>query len=108
MLRRIYFRLRGLTLKARLEREMEEELRFHIKMREAVNLASGMPPELAGLEARRRFGNLGSLKEYCRDIRGGGLMDTLLGDLRYGFRMLVSCRDSRRRAPVEAGGQADS
>jgi len=89
LLKRIYFRLRGLILKQRLEREMEEELRFHIKMREALNRASGLPPELAALEARRRFGNLAAIKEYCRDIRGGGLMDTLLADLRYGLRMLV-------------------
>src|SRR5215510_2872548 len=68
---------------------MEEELRFHIKMREALNRASGLPPELAASEARRRFGNLGAIKEYCRDIRGGGLMDTLLADLRYGFRMMI-------------------
>src|SRR5215471_4868677 len=85
----IYGRLRGLLLKRRIEREMEDEMRFHIRMRAALNIQSGMPADLAGIEARRRFGNLGLIKESCRDIIGGGLMETLLADLRYGFRMLV-------------------
>jgi putative ABC transport system permease protein len=68
---------------------MDEEMRFHIKMREALNLEAGMPPDTASTEARRRFGNLGSIKEYSRDIRGGGWMETVLGDLRYSLRTLV-------------------
>src|SRR5258708_30094171 len=87
--RLIHARLRGLLLKRRLEREMDEELRFHMKMRAALNLKSGMSTDLAAVEARKRFGNLGLIKEYCRDVRGGGWMETLLGDLRYCFRMLI-------------------
>jgi len=85
----IYGRLRGLLLKRRIEREMEEEMRFHIRMRAALNFESGMPTDLASIEAKKRFGNLGLIKESCRDIIGGGLMETLLADLRYGVRMLL-------------------
>src|SRR5262249_29869589 len=72
-----------------VEREMEEELRFHIRMRAALNAQTGMPQDQASLEASKRFGNLGAIKEYCRDFRGGGLVETFLADLRYGARMLA-------------------
>src|SRR5262249_11680516 len=39
-------------------------------------------------EARRRFGNVGRIKDLARDIKGGGFMETLLQDLRFGARML--------------------
>src|SRR5260370_29088146 len=68
---------------------MDEELRFNMKMRAALNRESGMSTDLAAVEDRKRFGNMGSIKEYCRDVRGGGWMETLLGDLRYCFRMLI-------------------
>jgi hypothetical protein len=48
-----------------------------------------MKPDEAEQEARRRFGNLGLIKDLGRDIKGGGFMETLLQDLRYGARMLM-------------------
>jgi len=88
-LRLAYWRLYGLLFKGRIEREMEDELRFHMRMRAALNARSGMAPGEASLEASRRFGNLGAIKEYCRDIKGGGIVETFLADLRYGARMLI-------------------
>ena len=88
-LRMIYTRLYGLLRKNRIEREMEEEMRFHLLMRARENVERGMRPDEAELEARRRFGNVGHLKDLGRDIKGGGLMETLLQDLRYGLRMLI-------------------
>jgi putative ABC transport system permease protein len=82
-------RIYGLFFKGRVEREMEEELRFHMRMRAALNAQAGMPPDQARLAAARRFGNLGAIKDYCRDIKGGGLVETFLADLRYGARMLM-------------------
>jgi predicted permease len=87
-LRLIYTRLYGLLRKGRVEQEMEEELRFHLRMRTWENIEHGMKPEEAELAARRRFGNVGRIKDLGRDIKGGGLMETLLQDLRYGMRML--------------------
>ena len=48
-------------------REIDEELRFHIEMRKAANIESGMSPEDAQLDAKRRFGNATVLKERTRD-----------------------------------------
>src|SRR5262249_34947171 len=84
-----YWRIYGLLFKGRVEREMEEELRFHLRMRAALNAQAGMPSDQARIEAYKRFGNLGAIKEYCRDFRGGGLVETFLADLRYGARMLA-------------------
>jgi putative ABC transport system permease protein len=87
-LRLIYTRLYGLLRKNRIEQEMEEEMRFHLRMRTRENIERGMRPDEAEREARRRFGNVGHIKDLGRDIKGGGFMDTLLQDLRYGVHML--------------------
>jgi putative ABC transport system permease protein len=88
-LRLIYTRLYGLLRKNRIEREMEDEMRFHLLMRTRQNIERGMRPDEAEREARRRFGNMGRIKDLARDIKGGGFMETLMQDLRYGARMLV-------------------
>src|SRR5215468_12675462 len=88
-LRLIYSRLYGLLRHGRIEQEMEEEMRFHLLMRTRENIERGMRPDDAELEARRRFGNEGRIKDLARDIKGGGFMETLLQDLRYGARMLL-------------------
>src|SRR5215831_11853071 len=88
-LRLIYTRLYGLLRKNRIEHEMEEEMRFHLLMRTRDNIERGMRPDEAEREARRRFGNVGRIKDLARDIKGGGFMETLLQDLRYGARMLL-------------------
>jgi putative ABC transport system permease protein len=87
-LRLIYTRLYGLLRKDRIEEEMEDEMRFHLLMRTRENIERGMRPDEAGREARRRFGNVGRIKDLSRDIKGGGFIETLLQDLRYSARML--------------------
>jgi ABC-type antimicrobial peptide transport system permease subunit len=88
-LRLIYSRLCGLLRKNRIEQEMDDEMRFHLLMRTRDNIECGMRPDEAEREARRRFGNVGRIKDLARDIKGGGFMETLLQDLRYGARMLM-------------------
>ncbi len=88
-LRLIYSRLNGLLRKNRIEQEMDDEMRFHLLMRTRENIERGMNPDEAEREARRRFGNVGRIKDLARDIKGGGFMETLLQDLRYGARMLL-------------------
>ncbi|HEY6402661.1 MAG TPA: ABC transporter permease, partial [Blastocatellia bacterium] len=87
-LRLIYARLYGLLRKNQIEREMDDEMRFHLRMRTRENIERGMGPDEAEIEARRRFGNVGRIKDLARDIKGGGFMETLLQDLRYGARAL--------------------
>jgi hypothetical protein len=57
------------------EREIEEELRFHIEMRARDNLAAGMSPEEAEQEALRRFGDFDHIHAVCREISSESLKD---------------------------------
>jgi putative ABC transport system permease protein len=88
-LKLIYSRLYGLLRKDRIEREMDEEILFHLRMRIRENIERGMRPDEAEREAQRRFGNVGDIKDLGREIKGGGFTETLLQDLRYGARMLL-------------------
>jgi predicted permease len=65
-----------LRLKRRrtLERDLDDELRFHLEMLEGD---------------QRRFGNLTRLKEASRDLWGFGWAETVWRDLRYGARGLA-------------------
>jgi predicted permease len=82
-------RIRWLLRKRSVERETEEELRFHIRMRAEENVRRGMPPDEAERAAHRSFGQWARVKEACREVKGGGLMETLLQDLKFALRMLV-------------------
>src|SRR5690242_10523646 len=81
-------RLRGMLKRDRLDRELDEELRSHIEMRAADNLAAGMPPEEARYDARRRFGNASLLKEDTRRVDIFGWLDEAARDFRQALRML--------------------
>ena len=67
----------------RLNREIEEELRSH--MEEAI--ASGRDPG----EARRTFGSILRQREASHSIRAAGWLESLLADVRFGWRQL--CRN---------------
>jgi predicted permease len=87
-LRFVYLRLKGLLRKEQVEEELDAELRFHIQMRTQENILRGMTVEDARRDAQRRFGNLDRIKDAAREIKGGGMLETLWQDLRYGARML--------------------
>ena len=82
-------RLRALRDSEAVHREIDEELRFHLDMRAEEYVRQGMSPEQARREAERRFGHLTRIKETGYEVRGGGQLETLWKDLRYGARMLL-------------------
>src|SRR5215470_997137 len=86
---RLWRRLLSLLRRGRYEREMEEEMRFHLEMQIERNLASGMAAEEARYAARRRFGNQTWLKEASREMWSLNSIETLIQDLRYGARRLM-------------------
>src|SRR5215468_3134148 len=85
---RLRRRLLSLALRGKFEREMEEEMRFHLEMQIEQNLASGMAAEEARYAARRHFGNQTWIKEASREMWSLNSIETLIQDLRYGVRML--------------------
>jgi predicted permease len=81
-------RLRALFRREKLTRELDEELTFHLSMREQWNVEQGMPRPEAHRDARRRFGNPSVWRERMSEIDLMILPQTLLQDLRYGARTL--------------------
>lgn len=79
--------LRSFTQRRAARRDIDEELRFHLERRVAENLATGMTPEQAARDARKRFGNLQTVREECRESRGASLFETTWKDFRFGFRV---------------------
>ncbi|HEY6400094.1 MAG TPA: ABC transporter permease, partial [Blastocatellia bacterium] len=71
------------------DRELEEEMRFHIEMKAEEKLDAGVSPKEAWYAARRQFGNQTLLLEVSRDMWSFRSLETLAQDLRYGVRMLL-------------------
>jgi putative ABC transport system permease protein len=88
-LSQLWRRLLSLLRRGRYEREMEEEMRFHLEMQIEQNLSSGMAAEEAHYAARRQFGNQTWLKEVSREMWSLNSIETLIQDLRYGVRTLM-------------------
>ncbi|MEP6781215.1 MAG: ABC transporter permease [Gemmatimonadaceae bacterium] len=72
----------------RLAREIEREMAFHVS--ECVDdlVGAGMRESDAACEARRRFGHQTTLKESTRDIDMLPWLESIIGDLRQGARVL--------------------
>ena len=74
--------------RARMESEMDAELRFHIEARAEDLVRGGIERPEALRCARIEFGGVERAKEECRDARGTSFVESLIQDLRYGLRML--------------------
>jgi putative ABC transport system permease protein len=85
-------RLLALFRRNRLERDLEDELAFHLAMREAERRQTGESPEQARSSARRRFGNVGLVKHQLRDAWITPSLSDLAQDLRFGARLLIKHR----------------
>src|SRR5215813_151043 len=82
-------RLRALFRRESVLQDIEEELRIHVEMETETNIKRGMPPDEARSDALKSFGNPVRNTELGYDVRGGGWLEGLWQDLRYGVRMLV-------------------
>lgn len=84
----LWRRLLFLFRRGRFDRDLEEEMRFHLEMKAQQNREGGMDPEEARYAARRRFGNLTRLREISRAAWGWTLLEDLLRDLAHGARWM--------------------
>jgi putative ABC transport system permease protein len=82
-------RLRALFRRENVLQDIEEELRIHVEMETETNIKRGLPPDEARADALKSFGNPVRNTELGYDVRGGGWLEGLWQDLRYGVRMLV-------------------
>jgi predicted permease len=70
------------------DRQLEEELQFHLDMEAEKLRRRGMAEEEAASAARRALGGVTQTKENYRDQRGLPMMETFFKDLQYGLRMI--------------------
>src|ERR1041385_5477461 len=89
MFDRIRMRCRALFHRGVLERELEDELSFHLEREAARHERDGLYPQDAQFAALKSFGPIERSKEECRDARGVRLIEEFVQDLRYGKRLLV-------------------
>jgi predicted permease len=82
-------RLRALFRRKRLAQELDEELEFHLSMRQQWNEDRGVAVATARREARLRFGSPPLWRERMSEIDLATLPQTVLQDLRYGARILM-------------------
>ncbi len=81
-------RLMGLLTQKRLERELDDEVRFHLEMEIENNVKAGMNPAEARYAALRSFGAIEPMKESHRERRAFALVGTVAQDIRYAARTL--------------------
>jgi predicted permease len=84
----IPLRLRSLFRRSQVERELEEELQFHLAQRIEEGVARGKMPDEARYAALRTMDGMEQRKEECRDARKVKFLEDLRQDLQYGCRML--------------------
>ena len=85
--------------RAQFDRELDEEMRLHIELREKElrekelrekeHSEHGLSPEEAHMAARRGFGNSLALREVSHESWGWAWLEHLAQDLRFAFRMFV-------------------
>ena len=87
-LTKISLRIRSLFRRERADRELADELRFHLERQIAANVAAGISPEAARQAALREFGGVDQIREECADMRRVSWLHDFAQDLRYALRML--------------------
>src|SRR6185436_8999209 len=93
MLRRILRRVSAILRPAVLERDLDDELRYHLEKDAAEFERGGMTRSEAEAAALQAFGGLEPSREACRDARGVRIITELGRDLRFAGRMA-------RRSPM--------
>ena len=86
-------RLRSLIRKGRVDRELDEELQYHLERKVEHGVVEGLGPQEARYAALRAMGAITQSKEECRDMRGLNWIENIVKDTLYAVRGL-------RRSPV--------
>ena len=82
----IFRRIWALGRRSKLDREIEDELLEHLRMRAEINIAKGMSSEEAMRAARLRFGNPAMMKERVEEQDAALSFENLFRDVRYALR----------------------
>jgi len=83
-----WLRLKAFVLRRRFDRDLDDELAFHLAMREEKHGPGGSQADEAHYAARKSFGNVARIKEACREMRSFISFEAFWQDLRFGLRGL--------------------
>jgi predicted permease len=72
-----------------VDRDLDDELAFHMEMRIEKNLRSGLSRPEAEAEARRHLGGTLRAKEGMREARVMTWLESVAADIRHGVRLLL-------------------
>ncbi|HEX7122301.1 MAG TPA: permease prefix domain 1-containing protein [Gemmatimonadaceae bacterium] len=89
MLRRLRLMANALLRRSRFERDMADEMRFHMQAYADDLERSGLSRAEAERRARVEFGGVVAAEEECREARGLQRFDQVRQDLRYAARQMV-------------------
>ncbi len=81
-------RLKSILRSSRVERELDEELQFHLEHKIEEGIAQGLPPKEARYRALRAMDGLEQRKEEMRDMRRIHWLTDFFDDARYAVRSL--------------------
>jgi predicted permease len=84
----VHLRLRSLFRPARVESDLDEEVRYHLERLVDEGIAAGMSRTAARFAALRSMGGTEQRKEECRDMRGLNPIHHFIYDLRFAIRQL--------------------
>jgi predicted permease len=88
--RRLRMRIqRALYLPSKADREMDEEIRFHLAEETRLQSERGLAAADAAIAARRAFGSIALAKENTRAVWVSTRLEQLVQDLRMGCRILT-------------------
>jgi hypothetical protein len=79
---------RAVRHRVRFERDMDDELAFHLDQRIDAHVRNGLSRDEAARTARLEFGNPEVWQDRCREARGLGLVDALRTDVQFGWRSI--------------------
>jgi putative ABC transport system permease protein len=79
---------RNLFRKQKVDAQLDQEVSSYLHMLIEEKMASGMTREQATRAAKIELGGSDQVKEHVRDVRAGAWLETLIQDVRFGFRMI--------------------
>ena len=77
-----------LFARKRMEIDLDKELQFHFESQVADKMGSGISESEARRLTRLEFGGMEQIKEECRESHGTLWFESIMQDVRYGFRQL--------------------
>jgi putative ABC transport system permease protein len=86
---RLHSLWRNIVHRARVDRDLDDEIRATVDLLVDENVRVGMPVQEARRAARIALGSPESMASQVRDIRAGAFCDVLYQDARHGARLLL-------------------